>query len=159
MRVERSEDEEIAAFLEADKRILKRMRWKHKGHRDYVYISVAVLWDDFGKTKRGQLNITSHCIAVPRRFTICLNFRGKRVLGLDVNPGQAHKNILIKATIKRTHWHIYTSPDAEEDDRNLIFSAWIYEFLEKSKIYAKSPPSAPPMAREVQLLLPGCDHA
>lgn len=155
----RSEDEEIAAFLAADKHIIKRMRWKHKGHKDYVCISSAVLWDDGGTIKRGQLNITSHCSIIPRRFTVCLNIKNKRVIGLDVNPGQAHKNILSKSTVKRTHWHRYPSPDADEDTRNLHFSAWVHEFLRQTKIYAKFTPSVPPMTREVQLLLPGCDHA
>ena len=144
------QDADIQQFLESEKAISKRIRWKTRGRQDYADASAVIYDRATGRRRAARLIITSHRGREPHKFVVCLSFKGQRVLSLDVNPGRSHRNILTRASVRVTHWHRWPNAEiAEEDDRNLTFSQWLIEFMEAAKILCKYKVASPP--RGIQL--------
>jgi hypothetical protein len=140
----------VAKFLAAEKVAHVRPRWQSKGHSDYAEAKMPVSVPD-SRTLVGLVRLTAHRVRLPPKYGFSLFFRGERVLGLDVNPGRAHRNLLVPGSVAGTHWQHWPIMDAEVDDRDQNFAAWLREFLRKGNIVTTFGVSSPP--RGVQLRL------
>jgi hypothetical protein len=90
---------------------------------------------------------------MPPKYSFSLLFRGKRILGLDVNPGRHHKNLLLSGSIGCTHWQRWPVMDAEADEREQNFLAWHSDFLKAANIVTTFRVLSPPRGVQERLRL------
>jgi hypothetical protein len=146
-------DAAIARFLEAEKVISKRLRWRAGDRADYAEASSGLFDLERGLRFSAKLIITSHRARTPHKFSACLIFKGERVLALDANPGCRHRNILTRESVQGTHWHRWPNIEhAEADPRELGFRQWLSEFLTAAKVISHYRISSPPVGIQLELL-------
>lgn len=80
-----------------------------------------------------------------------LLYGSERVLGLDVNPGRSHRNILTNTSVSVTHWQRWPLMEAEEDRRELQFSEWLGEFVARANIELRFRVADPPFGIQLEL--------
>jgi len=120
-------------------------------HPDYALASSIVRFSD-SRVLRGQMIIASHRLKEPAKYCFSLLFRNERILGLDIEPGRSHRNLLRGFSVMETHWQAWPKMEAEPYARNLTFGLWVTEFLNRANVKCMHPIKAPP--RGVQLDLP-----
>jgi hypothetical protein len=140
----------IAQFLQAEKTAHIRPRWQAARHPDYAEAKMMVSAPN-SRTLVGLVVLTAHRVRIPPKYGFSLLFRGQRVLGLDVNPGRAHRNLLAPGAVVGTHWQRWPTMDAEPDDRDQPFAGWLRNFLQAGNIVTTFGILSPP--RGVQLRL------
>lgn len=138
-------DDQVTAFLGAEKTLHGRPRWQSRGRLDHCALSAGVFAEDGKQRFGGRMIITSHRLRRPHKFGIALLYREKRILGFDVNPCRPHHNIFNNKTVVVTHWQLWPDMEAEEDARNQSFSSWLYEFCLRAKINYVRRVKSPPM--------------
>ena len=97
--------------------------------------------------------MTAHKVRIPQKCSWALLFRGKRILGLDVNPGRSHRNLLRGGSVDRTHWQRWPVMDAEEDDRKQNFALWSVDFWKAANIVTTFPLLSPPQGVQLRLIV------
>jgi hypothetical protein len=140
----------VTQFLQAEKTAHIRPRWQTARHPDYAEAKMAVAVPG-SRTHIGLVVLTAHRVRLPPKYGFSLLFRGHRVLALDVNPGRAHRNLLLPGSIAGTHWQRWPMMDAEPDDRDQPFAGWLRDFLKAGNIVTTFGVLSPP--RGVQLRL------
>jgi hypothetical protein len=141
----------VAQFLATVKNAHIKPRWQTARHPDYAEAKMLVSAPD-SRTFVGVVVLTAHRVRLPPKYSFSLLFRGQRVLGLDVSPGRAHRNLLVPGSVTGTHWQVWPTMDAQLDDRDQPFAPWLREFLKVGNIVTTfGVVSAPP--RGVQLRL------
>jgi hypothetical protein len=113
----------VAQFLNTEKTARIRPRWRTARHPDYAEAKMAVATPRL-RTHIGLVVMTAHRVRLPPKYSFSLLFRGQRVLALDVNPGRAHRNLLLPRSVAGTHWQRWPMMDAELDNRDQTFAAW-----------------------------------
>jgi len=101
----------------------------------------------------GMITLQAHRVRLPPKYGYSLLFRGKRVLGLDVNPGRHHKNLLLPGIAHATHWQRWPMMDAEPDGRELTFNQWLTEFLRAANIITTFQVPSPPRGVQLRLIV------
>ena len=136
-------DEEVAAFIAAPKTALSRLRWSKKGHPDYLQCRASIAVSD-GNGGHGEIILTAHVTRDPRKYSFSMIFRGERVLGLDVEPGGRHTNMLTMESVDGTHWQEWPTMDAEPDGQTLNHKQWFRKFCKRANVeypFAYTPPT------------------
>ena len=137
----------VAAFLGKPKSIARWSRWRSKAHPDYAEAGSIVLVDD-GSLTAGRLIVTAHRLRRPRKLGFTLDWQGRRILGLDVEPGATHFNPTSRTVVAGTHWQAWPLLEAEEDRRELPFPAWLDAFCRRAHILTTEPLREPPFTEE-----------
>jgi hypothetical protein len=140
----------VPQFLETEKTAHIRPRWQTARHPDYAEAKMAVAAPG-SRILIGLVVLTAHRVRLPPKYGFSLLFRGQRVLALDVNPGRAHRNLLLPGSVAGTHWQRWPTMDAELDNRDQNFAAWLRDFLRTGNIVTTFGVLSPP--RGVQLRL------
>lgn len=146
-------DQQVLAFIEADKEIRQRVRWATKNRADHAELSAHVLAKDGPRWMSGKLKVVAHRTMLPAKYGFSLLFRGERVLALDVNPNRSHRNLLTGRSVAVTHWQRYPGMEAEMDDRPLSFSLWADEFMQAANISLAYRLATPPYGQQLDLEL------
>jgi hypothetical protein len=146
----------VAEFLAAEKTAHVRPRWHTKGHHEYAAAQMVVGVPG-SRWLVGILYMTAHVVRMPPKYGFSLTLRGKRIFGLDVGPGRIHGNLLFPAKVSSTHWQRWPNMEAEADDREQNFTAWLRDFFSKCNIITTFSVPTPP--RGVQLRLIDGDKA
>lgn len=120
----------------------RALRWTHRSHGDYVRASVLVVVPD-RRAFVGYLQVQAHRLRTPPKVSFSLVYRHERILGLDVEPGHFHRN-LMRESVNATHWQVWPKMDAEADTRKLTYGQWFSEFLKRAKISYHYPLASPP---------------
>jgi hypothetical protein len=141
-----------AAFLAAPKRLQRdRIRWRRKGHHDYVEVRIGV--EVIGDPReQGRVIFQSHLTMQPVKYTFTLLRHADRIFGLDVNPNRPHTNPVTLQTIWGTHWQML--PDlrvAVPDARELSHRQWLDEFLRRANILRTLWYNEPPRGEQLSL--------
>ena len=87
-------DDLVSQFLAAEKTGHVRPRWRTVGHPEYAVAKIIVSAPNSRPNSRvlvGVLRLAAHKIRQPPKYSFALTFRGRRVLGLDVNPARNHR--------------------------------------------------------------------
>ena len=137
-------DQAVRTFLDADKMATGRLRWLHKRHQDYVEAKSPLVTVE-EPVMHGSLRLTAHLFRRPPKYGFSMIFRGRRRLGLDVNPGASHTNILRLESVRGTHWQEWPSMDAVADSRGFFYSQWLDAFMKRAHIQFKHPYRPPPI--------------
>jgi hypothetical protein len=144
----RSEAERlIATFLAKEKSVARWTRWRTKAHPEYSEAGSVVIVDD-GSFAAGRLIVIAHRFRLPRKIAFTLEWQGRRVLGLDVEPGGTHFNVRSKTIVSGTHWQVWPEMDAEPDERSLSFGGWLDAFCRRAHISCADALNDPPFAEE-----------
>jgi hypothetical protein len=143
-------DDLIGKFLAAEKVAHVRPRWRTAGHPEYAAAKMTVSVPN-SRILVGVVRLTAHRIRQPPKYGFALTFRGRRLLGLDVNPGRQHKNLLVKKSVGGTHWQRWPHMEAESDDRDQNFAAWLREFLRAGNIVTTFGILSPPRGMQLEL--------
>jgi hypothetical protein len=139
-------DDLVSEFLARPKFLRARARWRTRSHADYAELRGCVTTEavDGLRSMRGHLVLTAHRVRQPPKYGFALLFQGRRICGLDVDPGRFHRNILTRKSVGMTHWHRWPDMAAESDDRISFYNKWLNEFVTSlnisCKIHIKSPP-------------------
>jgi hypothetical protein len=142
-------DDLVVEFIRAEKTATRRFRWL--GRRlDWVRTGVPLIVDG-RRDLAGKLELSAHLYRRPEKYSFSLLFQGKRVIGLDVNPGLAHFNTVTLMTVIGTHWQSWPSMTAVPDTREFIHHQWLDEFLKLSRIVLRFPPVSPPFGSQLRL--------
>jgi len=145
-----ADDQDILAFLQAEKRAVGPLAWKQKGHSDYSESVKVVLCPSIPEIA-GQIRLTAHKSRLPPKYGFTLlvgSGRMTRLLGLDVNPASSHLNRHTMEIVRVTHWQQYPTYYAVADERELSHREWFELFLRRANIASairyKAPPSEDP---------------
>lgn len=141
----------VAQFLAAEKAAHMKPRWQTKRHPDYAEARFLISVPG-SRSMVGLVTITAHTVRLPPKYGFSIIFRGQRILGLDVNPGRSHRNLLVRDSVIATHWQQWPKMDAEADMRDQNFGAWLRDFLRRGNIVTTFGLISPP-PRGVQLRL------
>jgi len=144
----------VAQFLAAEKTAHVRPRWQTARHRDYAEAKMLVSVPR-SRLFLGMVVLTAHRVRLPPKYGFSLLFRGHRVLGLDVNPGRTHKNLLTPGSVAGSHWQHWPTMDAELDDRDQNFAAWLRDFLRAGNIVTTFGVLSPPRGVQLGLVFDG----
>ena len=144
-------DELVRQFLTAEKTARARPRWRVKPHPEYAEAKMVVGVEG-SRVLVGTVVMTAHLVRQPPKYGLALLFRGRRILGLDVNPGRGHANLLLKGTVNRTHWQRWPVMDAEVDDREQIFAGWCADFWKTANIVTTFRVLSPPRGMQLRLI-------
>ena len=144
----------VAEFLACPKVALRKPRWRSAGHPDYAVAKMRVGVPG-SRRFAGRLVVTAHRVRLPPKYGFSLLFRGVRVLGLDVNPARIHRNLLTPSRVGGTHWQRWPKMDAEPDDREQVFLAWVADFLRAADVTTSFGVLSPPRGVQLRLLLDG----
>ena len=142
-------DEAVTEFLAIEKVAATVPRWRSMTHGDYAEARMTVVVP--GTRFRGRIILTGHRVRVPPKYGFALIFRNERVLGLDVNPGRGHRNLLVPAKVGGTHWQRWPHMEAETDDRNHPFTVWLSEFLRMANVTCNFRVLSPPQGVQLDL--------
>jgi hypothetical protein len=145
-------DELVRRFLKAEKTARVRPRWQVGRHPDYAEARFAVGVPG-SRVLVGLVTMQAHRVRLPPKYAFALLFRGKRVLALDVNPGRFHKNLLLPGSVDRTHWQRWPTMDAEVDDHEHNFAAWLRAFLQAANIVTTFQVLSPPRGVQLRLIV------
>jgi hypothetical protein len=121
-------DDRAVEFLAAEKKTIRRPRWRTRRHSDHAAMSLWLVVPDKPQL-RGRVVVTVHRRRKPPKYGFSLLFRGERLAGLDVNPGRFHRNLLDGGSVSVTHWQRFPLMEAKADDRELPFDVWLHQFL------------------------------
>lgn len=142
-------DQFVEEYLAADKIAINRLRWSAKRHKDFVeaHSRLIVAPHDVG---RGRLIVTAHLSRRPPKYSFSVIARHRRVLGLDMNPGHAHTNVIDLRTVQGTHWQEWPDMDAIEDQSLFTYQQGLHAFLSRANILLKYPYTLPPQIGSTQ---------
>jgi hypothetical protein len=140
----------VGKFLAAEKVAQVRPRWRTAGHPEYAAAKMTVSAPN-SRIPVGVVRLTAHRIRQPPKYGFALTFRGQRVLGLDVNPGRAHKNLLVKGYVGGTHWQRWPHMEAETDAREQAYAAWLRDFLRAGNVVTTFGVLSPPRGMQLEL--------
>lgn len=135
-------DEDVAEFLATDKRLAHRFRWK-SSRADYARASAPVFVKD-ERRPFARVQMNHHLARVPRKYSFSLIFRGERVVGLDIDPGRSHTNLITLEVVRSTHWQTWPLMQAVVDRRELLHHNWLALFLKECKIHSQHSYAEPP---------------
>lgn len=121
----------VQDFLSSRKVAGRRWRWRRNGDQAKAKIRLSVLGHE---AIRGELRMVTHLYRIPEKHSFSVIFQGRRVMGLDVEPGRWHFNAATGERIGGTHWHRWPDHDVVPDGRNFIHSRWFYEFVKEANI-------------------------
>ncbi|WKW51894.1 hypothetical protein [Rhodomicrobium lacus] len=133
----------VSSYLDSYKRIEGDVKWKNKGHPDYIQLKIPIVCPSMPEID-GQLIMTAHRTRIPHRFSFTIVAGSNRIVGLDVNPASSHFNVRTRKSVSVTHWQWFPVMDAEADERNLLHLEWFREFCQRTKIEIKVAYAAPP---------------
>lgn len=142
----------VRQFLAAEKKARVRPRWRSKGHPDFAE-SKMVVGVPGSRVLVGAVVMTAHRVRSPEKYSWSLLFRGKRILGLDVNPGRSHRNLLRVGSIDQTHWQRWPALDAEQDIRQQTFAKWSVDFWKAANIAIEFAVLSPPRGKQLRLFV------
>lgn len=142
----------IAQFLSAPKTTDRRWRWNRgRQHPDYAEARNRLLVEE-SPFLYGRMVATAHLYRVPAKYGFNVFFRGRRILALDVSPGHSHRLTSTGQPTGASHWHIWPNPDkAIPDERSLLWSQWLDEFIRRAHIRLSHPLAPPPFMGGRQL--------
>ncbi|MFL6797466.1 MAG: hypothetical protein ACJ8F3_08650 [Xanthobacteraceae bacterium] len=143
----------VTRFLEAEKTAHVTPRWRSKAHPDFAEAKTFVGVPG-SSVLVGVLAMTAHKVKLPPKYSFSLLLRGKRILGLDVNPGRHHTNLLLPgSSMNVTHWQRWPKMDAELDDREQNFQQWAIAFFKAANVVPTFRVLSPPQGIQLRLIV------